>query len=106
MTISADEVRKIGLVARLDLSDDAIAGLQEELSTILDYVGQMQELDLDDVKPTTHSTELTDSLREDVLVPSLSQEQILLNAPQSKDGAFLVPQIKAMDLSTEKDSNA
>ena len=104
MTLSAAEVRRIGLVARLDLSDDAIEGLQGELNTILDYVSQMQELDLGDVKPTTHSAELTDGLREDVLVSSLSREDVLLNAPQSKDGAFLIPQIKAMDMSAGEDA--
>ena len=97
MALTTAEVQKIGLIARLNLREDEIAGLQNELNTILDYVDQMDELDLDGVEPTTHSAELTDSLRDDVPVPSLPRETILLNAPESKDGAFLVPRIKAMD---------
>jgi len=100
MALTTAEVRKIGLIARLNLHDDEIPGLQAELNTILDYVEQMNELDLEGVKPTTHSTELTDSLRDDVPVPSLPRDTVLLNAPQSKEGAFLVPRIKALDAST------
>jgi len=97
MALTTAEVQKIGLIARLDLSEEEIAGLQNELNTILDYVDQMNELDLDGVEPTTHSAELTDSLRDDVPVPSLPREAVLMNAPEAKEGAFLVPRIKALD---------
>jgi aspartyl-tRNA(Asn)/glutamyl-tRNA(Gln) amidotransferase subunit C len=95
MALTQAEVRKIGLVARLNLDDAAIEGLQEELNQIPDYVEQMQELDLDGVKPTAYSTDLSDSLRDDVQVPGLTREAALMNAPESKEGAFLIPRIKA-----------
>jgi len=95
MALTQAEVQKIGLIARLELTDDEVEGLQKELNTMLTYVEQMKELNLDGVEPTTHSTNLTDSLRDDVLVPSLPRESVLLNAPQAKEGAFLVPRIKA-----------
>ncbi|MCL2403480.1 MAG: Asp-tRNA(Asn)/Glu-tRNA(Gln) amidotransferase subunit GatC [Coriobacteriia bacterium] len=98
MALTQAEVREIGLIARLNLEDDAIEGLQEELNQILNYVEQMQELNLDEVEPTTHSTELTDSLRDDVAVPSLPRNLVLQNAPESKEGAFLVPRIKAVGI--------
>jgi len=95
MALTQAEVRKIGLIARLELDDNEIEGLQGELNTILTYVEHMKELNLDGVEPTTHSTDITDGLRDDVLVPSLPRESVLLNAPQSQEGAFLVPRIKA-----------
>lgn len=102
MALTRAEVQKIGLIARLKLEDDAIEGLQAELNNIVHFAEQMKELDLEGVQPTTHSTELTDSLRDDVPVASLSQADVLLNAPQSKDGAFVVPRIKAADMSSIK----
>ncbi|MCL2526081.1 MAG: Asp-tRNA(Asn)/Glu-tRNA(Gln) amidotransferase subunit GatC [Coriobacteriia bacterium] len=101
MALTTEEVRKIGLISRLELSDAEVEGLKGELNTILDYVGQMQELDLDGVEPTTHSTALADSLRGDVAVPSLSQEAVLMNAPEARNGAFIVPRIKAPGQSEE-----
>lgn len=95
MALTQAEVRKLGLTARLDLSDGDIDKLQVDLNAILTYVEQMQELDLDGVEPTTHSTTETDTLREDVMVPSMPREAVLANAPQQKDGTFLIPRIKA-----------
>ena len=95
MALTRAEVQKIGLIARLKLEDDAIEGLQGELNNIVHFVEQMKELNLEGVEPTTHSTELTDSLRDDVPVEGLTRDDALLNAPQAKDGAFVVPRIKA-----------
>lgn len=106
MALTQAEVRKIGLVARLDLKESEIEGLQIELNNILSYVEQMKEIDLSEVEPTTHSADLTDSLRDDEGQGSLPREAILLNAPQQKDGAFLIPRIKApgQDVGTETSS--
>jgi aspartyl-tRNA(Asn)/glutamyl-tRNA(Gln) amidotransferase subunit C len=102
MALTRAEVQKIGLIARLELEDSAIEELQGELNNIVHFVEQMKELDLGDVEPTTHSTELTDSLRDDVPAPTLSREDVLLNAPQAQEGAFLIPRIKAADMSAHK----
>ena len=106
MALTRAEVQKVGLIARLKLEDDAIEGLQEELNNIVDFAEQMKELDLEGVEPTTHSTELTDSLRDDVPAAGLSRDALLMNAPQAKDGAFVVPRIKApnMNASSEEGS--
>jgi len=101
MALTVADVQKIGLIARLELRDEEVAGLQDELNMILDYVEQMKELDLDGVEPTVHSAELTDSLREDVPTGSMSREAALLNAPESRDGAFVVPRIKAPGMSDD-----
>ena len=95
MALTEADVRQVALLARLGLSDEELSGLRGELNTILDYVEQLQELDLDDVEPTTHAVKLMNSTRPDEPVPSLPREQVLLNAPESRDGAFLVPRIVA-----------
>jgi len=95
VALTQAEVRKLGLTARLDLSDDDIEKLQVDLNAILTYVEQMEELNLDGVEPTTHSNAEADALREDIMVPSMPREAVLANAPQQKDGAFLIPRIKA-----------
>ena len=95
MALTEADVRQVALLARLGLDDEQIAGLQGELNTIIDYVEQLQELDLSEVEPTTHAVDYVNSMRADELVPSLPREQVLLNAPESKDGAFLIPRIVA-----------
>jgi len=101
MALTTDDVREIGLLARIELSDSEIAGLQDELNAILEYAAQMNELDLSDVDPTAHAADLTDSLRDDVLTGSMPRDLVLLNAPESKNGAFLVPRIKAPGMSDD-----
>ena len=95
MALTDADVRQVALLARLGLSDEELAGLRGELNGILEYVEQLQELDLDDVEPTTHAVPLVNSMRADELMPTLTQEQVLMNAPESRDGAFLIPRIVA-----------
>jgi len=104
MALTEAEVKEIALLARLDLNNEQLAGLQEELSNMLDYVGQLQELDLDEVEPTTHAVTFMNSMRKDEPVASLDREQVLLNAPESRDGAFLIPRIVAPGTSDGQES--
>jgi aspartyl-tRNA(Asn)/glutamyl-tRNA(Gln) amidotransferase subunit C len=95
MELSLDDVRKIGVLARLELDDNQVSGLQGELNNILNYVEQMSELDLEGVEPTTHAATFTNSGRADVLESSMPRETFLMNAPQSQDGSVLIPRIVA-----------
>jgi len=95
VALTEAEVRQVALLARLGLSDEELDGLRGELNNILAYVEQLQELDLDEVVPTTHAVRLVNSTREDEPVPSLPREKVLMNAPEAKDGAFLIPRIVA-----------
>ena len=67
--------------------------MQEELAHILAHAEKIQELDLDDVPPTSHSVPLSNVMRADQVSPSLSQEDALANAPETQDGRFKVPRI-------------
>ncbi len=93
MPISEEQVRHVATLARLDLSERQVSTLAGELSGILDHVGRIQELDLEDVEPTAHAIALTNSAREDQVRPCLSTAEALLNAPDSQDGAFEIPRI-------------
>ena len=95
MALTEAEVRQVALFARIEVSDEELPGLQRDLNGIIAYVEQLQELDLDDIEPTTHAVEMVNSMRTDEPVPCLTQEQVLMNAPESRDGAFLIPRIVA-----------
>jgi aspartyl-tRNA(Asn)/glutamyl-tRNA(Gln) amidotransferase subunit C len=90
MRISRSEVEHIANLARLELSEDEIAQLEIDLSRILEYVEQLNELDTSDVAPTAHVVAQGDVLREDVTRPSLPPEEVLANAPEAEEGFFRV----------------
>ena len=93
MAISEDQVRHVARLARLGLSDDEVERFREQLSAILDAVGKVGELDLEDVEPTSHPLDLVNVLGEDEVRPSLSLEDALANAPDAEDGFFGVPAV-------------
>ena len=82
-------------LARLELSDAEVERMASELSTILDHVERMNELDLEDVEPTSHVVALENVLRADEPRPSWPREQILEPAPDPAEGAFRVPSPQA-----------
>ena len=91
MAITREQVRHVARLARLDLSEEEIARLQEELSAILEAVSKVSELDLTDVPPTSHPLDVVNVWDEDEPRPSLSVEDALANAPERDGGAFRVP---------------
>ena len=93
--IDREHVLHVARLARLELRDDEVERMAAELSTILDHVDRMAELDLDGVPPTTHVVEVTGALRPDEPRPSWPRETMLAAAPAAKDGGFLVPSPQA-----------
>jgi aspartyl-tRNA(Asn)/glutamyl-tRNA(Gln) amidotransferase subunit C len=91
MTITPDEVRHIATLARLQLTDDEVKRFTAELSTIVDYVEQMNALDTTGVIPRTVATTSTDMLREDEVKPFGDRQQILDNAPKKLGDQWQVP---------------
>lgn len=85
--LTENQVRNVAKLARLNCTDQEIATLTRQLSAILDYVGQLEELDTSNVEPLAHCLSVHNVLREDVVKPSLTNDQALDNAPQ-RDGAF------------------
>ena len=91
--ISREEVLHVARLARLELSDEEVERFGGQLSAILDAVGKVSELDLDDVPPTSHPLDLVNVFGEDVPRPCLSREEALANAPDPEDGFFGVPPV-------------
>lgn len=95
MALSHEEVRKVALLARLELTDDEIESQAKHLNDLLSQFEKLQALDVTGIEPTSHSIPIVNVLREDVEKPSLSREETLANAPEARDGCFVVPRIVA-----------
>ena len=94
MSLSLDEVRRIAVLARLKLSPDEERVFQGQLSAILDYVEQLQSLDVSGVEPMTHALAEDDvPLRTDALQACLAPSEALANAPAREGSCFKVPRI-------------
>ena len=91
MAISPDEVRHVARLARLELTDDELARLGGQLNAILEAVGKVSELKLDDVPPTAHPLELVNVWADDEPRPSLDPEEALALAPDRDGSFFRVP---------------
>jgi aspartyl-tRNA(Asn)/glutamyl-tRNA(Gln) amidotransferase subunit C len=89
--IDRDQVLHVAKLARLKFSEEEIERLAPELTKIVEYVEQMDRLDLEGVEPTSHVVEFQNVLREDVPRDSLPKERALDQAPDAADGGFRVP---------------
>jgi aspartyl-tRNA(Asn)/glutamyl-tRNA(Gln) amidotransferase subunit C len=91
--ISADMVRHVAMLARLELTDEEIAVFQSDMNVILEHAAQLEALDTSDVPPTSHSLPMSNVFRDDVVRPSLPVEEALANAADHEDGCFRVPAV-------------
>lgn len=89
--IDRDELLHVARLARLALHEDELDSTAAELSSILEHVAAIEELDLDGVEPTAHIGDVSDSLRPDQVAPSLPRDVALAPAPAVRDDGFLVP---------------
>jgi aspartyl-tRNA(Asn)/glutamyl-tRNA(Gln) amidotransferase subunit C len=93
MSIDRKTVDHVARLARLDLSEEERTRMQGEMTAILTHAGKIQELDLDDLEPTSHAIPLRNRMRPDVAGRCLTQEEALANAPKAEDGRFWVHRI-------------
>ncbi|GBE58392.1 aspartyl/glutamyl-tRNA(Asn/Gln) amidotransferase subunit C [bacterium BMS3Abin01] len=91
--VNHDDVRYVAGLARLKLAGEELDRYAAQLSTILNHVNKIAELELDGVEPTSHVLELTNVFREDEPQPSISQVAALANGPEVEGNAFRVPAI-------------
>ena len=89
--ISRDQVLHVARLARLRLAEDEIGRMSRELSTVLDHIEKIGELDLDGVPPTSHVIEVENVMRPDVPRESLPPERALEAAPDATPAGFRVP---------------
>jgi aspartyl-tRNA(Asn)/glutamyl-tRNA(Gln) amidotransferase subunit C len=93
MEISKEQVEHVARLARLEVSEDEKAMFARQLSGILTYMDQLKELDTNEVEPTATVLPTDNVFRDDNVLPSLTQERALANAPDQTDGFFRVPKI-------------
>jgi len=93
MKISRHEVEHVALLARLKLSEKEIEKFTGQLNAILGYIEKLNELDTNNVEPTSHVIEVGNVVREDRVRDSIPVEDALANAPDAGKGFFKVPRI-------------
>lgn len=94
MTLTRDEVRHVAMLARLGLEPGEEDFYAEQLSAILAHIDRLREVDTDAIEPTAQVVQVGNRMREDVPEPSLPRERVLANAPETRDGFFVVKAIQ------------
>jgi aspartyl-tRNA(Asn)/glutamyl-tRNA(Gln) amidotransferase subunit C len=94
MSIGIDEVKKVALLARLELGEGDLAGMAAQLSAILDYFDQLKQAPTEGVEPLAHPLNLHNIFREDEPGESLPVDAALANAPDRRDNFFGVPAVR------------
>ena len=87
------DVRYVADLVRLKLTDEEIAELQPQLDHVLEYIAQLNEVNVDGIEPTAHASAVYNVFRADVPRDGFTQEQATANAPHSGSGLFLVPKV-------------
>lgn len=93
MKITKEEVLYVAHLARLDLDDASIERFSQQVGSILEYVDQLNQVDTDGIRATSHAIDLTNAFREDAEKLHLDRETVLANAPQQEEGSFTVPKV-------------
>lgn len=91
--LTRDDAAYVARLARIDLSEEELDLYAGQLAAVLDHAAQLSALRTEGVDPTAHPLPLRNVLREDVLCPSLSRDEVLAQAPAVEDGRFRVPPI-------------
>jgi aspartyl-tRNA(Asn)/glutamyl-tRNA(Gln) amidotransferase subunit C len=86
-------VRKVARLARIAVPDDALEPMAREINGIMQWIEQLNEVDTDGVEPMTSAVAMTLPLREDVVTDGACVDKVVLNAPKTADGFFIVPKV-------------
>jgi aspartyl-tRNA(Asn)/glutamyl-tRNA(Gln) amidotransferase subunit C len=93
MPLSTEVVRRIAMLARLELGEQDEAAVTEQLDHILQHFAQLAELDTENVAPTAHVVEMAEAYRDDVVTNPPAAEELRVNAPARDGDFFKVPKI-------------
>ena len=89
--ISDETIEYVGILAKLELSDEEKEAAKKDMGRMLDYIDKLNELDTSSVEPMSHVFPVNNVFREDVVVNGDDRENMLANAPEQKDGQYEVP---------------
>lgn len=93
MSLKQDEIIKIANLAKLNISDKQMGDYENRLSSILDLVEQMNNVDTSGVEPMSHPLHMIQRLREDVVTEGNQREHFQEHAPSVEKGLFVVPKV-------------
>ena len=91
--ITKEKVEHIGWLARIEIDEKEADTYAEKLNSVLDYFGQLDEIDTDGVEPTYHVMDVVNVFRKDEVRESLPQEEVLANTEHRQEGNFKAPRI-------------
>ena len=93
MALSKETVKYVADLSRIELDPQELEKLSLQLQTILGFIDQLNQADIEGIEPTSHILPLNNILRSDQIKESLTIERALANAPQKKDNFFVVPRV-------------
>ncbi len=93
MSIDKDTARKVAHLARIAVKEDDLPKLAGELSAVLAFMEQLNEVDVSGVEPMTSVTPMRLKRRQDAVTDGNIQAQVLKNAPDAREGFFAVPKV-------------
>jgi aspartyl-tRNA(Asn)/glutamyl-tRNA(Gln) amidotransferase subunit C len=93
MSIDTTTAARVAKLARIRVEEDALPALADEFNTILGFIEQLGEVDVDGVEPMVSVTPMRLPRRADVVTDGNQQGKILSNAPDAREGFFAVPKV-------------
>lgn len=93
MSIDIKTAKKVAHLARIEVAEAALPPLADALSNILAFMEQLNEVDIEGVEPMSSVTPMALKRRQDVVTDGGYPEQILSNAPDTREGFFAVPKV-------------
>ncbi|MBO29464.1 MAG: Asp-tRNA(Asn)/Glu-tRNA(Gln) amidotransferase GatCAB subunit C [Rhodobacteraceae bacterium] len=93
MSIDETTAARVAKLARIRVEPEALPALAQEFNTILGFIEQLTEVDVDGVEPMTSVTPQRLKRRTDVVTDGNRQDEVLANAPDAREGFFAVPKV-------------
>ncbi|MFU1477490.1 Asp-tRNA(Asn)/Glu-tRNA(Gln) amidotransferase subunit GatC [Roseovarius sp. C7] len=93
MSIDTETAAKVAKLARIRVEEDALPALAQEFNTILGFIEQLNEVDVDGIEPMTSVTPMRLPRRADEVTDGDQQPKVLSNAPDAREGFFAVPKV-------------
>jgi aspartyl-tRNA(Asn)/glutamyl-tRNA(Gln) amidotransferase subunit C len=93
VSVDKKTVSKVARLARIAVPEDRLEPMATELNTILAWIEQLNEVDVEGVEPMTTPVAMELPMRDDVVTDGNIRDQVLSNAPRTEDGFFVVPKV-------------
>lgn len=93
MKVTIEDVERAASLSMLSFDEESKIAIQKDLDAVLTHVERLNELDTDEVEPTSYILEQRNILRADTPGPVWERQQMLVNAPEQEDGCFAVPKV-------------